>query len=86
MVEILKDNVQQIYFVGCEEVAPNVVEFHSNVQHSLQGFLERNKCFKLRWAILTFAYDRMFKGSQLVLGQNLTLIIDGLNHRKSFKD
>ena len=81
----MKDNVQQIYFVGCEEVAPNVVEFHSNVQHSLQGFLERNKCFKLRYAILTFPY-KMFKGSQLVLGQNLTLIIDGLNHRKSFKD
>ena len=85
MVGILKDNVQQIYFVGCEEVARNVVEFHSNAQHSLQGFLEKNEYFKLRWVILTLLI-KMFKGPHLVLGQNLTLIIDGLNHRKSFKD
>ena len=54
MVGILKDNVQQIYFVECEEVVQNVVDLHANAQHSLQGFLEKNECLKLRSNILTF--------------------------------
>ena len=57
MVGILKDNVQQIYFEGCEEVAQNVVDLLANAQHSLQGLLEKNKCLKLRSNIISFPHN-----------------------------